>query len=154
SADVVFSMTEVLAPNHGRFITAYNQIATIEAPDASTVVITLTQPYAPLISLLTVFDAPILPKHLLEGTYPPTYPVNNDPVGSGPFRFANWVRGERVEIVRNDDYFLETALLDRIIFRVVPQDVGRSTALEVGEADLVWGFYLPPADIGRLEANP
>jgi len=154
SADVVFSMTDVLAPNHGRFITAYNKIASIAAPDASTVVITLSEPYAPLIGLLTVFDAPILPKHLYEGTDPLTNPVNNDPVGSGPFEFANWVRGERVEIVRNDDYYLDQALLDRIIFRVVPQDVARSTALEVGEADLTWGFYLPPADLPRLEANP
>ncbi|HET8986480.1 MAG TPA: ABC transporter substrate-binding protein [Trueperaceae bacterium] len=154
SADVVFSMNEVLAPNHGRFITAYNQIASIEAPDAGTVVITLKQPYAPLVGLLTVFDAPVLPKHLYEGTDPLTNPVNNQPVGSGPFKFSTWVRGERLEIVRNDDYFLESALLDRIIFRVVPQDVARSTALEVGEADLAWGFYLPPADLPRLEANP
>jgi peptide/nickel transport system substrate-binding protein len=154
SADVVFSMNEVLAPNHGRFITAYNQIASIEAPDASTVVITLKQPYAPLVGLLTVFDAPVLPKHLYEGTDPLTNPANNEPVGSGPFEFSEWVRGERLEIVRNDDYFLESALLDRIIFRVVPQDVARSTALEVGEADLAWGFYLPPADLPRLEANP
>lgn len=156
SADVVYSMNEVLAPNHGRFITAYNQIASIEAPDEQTVVITLKQPYAPLISLLTVFDAPVLPKHLYEGTDPLTNPVNNQPVGSGPFRFEDWVRGERVEIVRNDDYFREDeiALLDRIIFRIVPQDVARSTALEVGEADLAWGFYLPPADLPRLESNP
>ena len=154
SADVVYSMNEVLAPNHGRFITAYNQIASIEAPDAGTVVITLKQPYAPLISLLTVFDAPVLPRHLFEGTDPLTNPVNNQPVGSGPFEFSDWVRGERIEIVRNEDYFLESALLDRIIFRVVPQDVARSTALEVGEADLTWGFYLPPADLPRREANP
>src|SRR5690606_3755459 len=71
-----------------------------------------------------------------------------------PFKFANWVRGERVEIVRNDDYFLDEALLDKIIFRIVPQDVARSTALEVGEADLLWGFYMPPADLPRLEADP
>lgn len=156
SADVVYSMNEVLAPNHGRFITAYNQIASIEAPDERTVVITLEQPYAPLISLLTVFDAPVLPKHLYEGTDPLTNPVNNQPVGSGPFRFSEWVRGERLEVVRYDDYFRadETALLDRILFRIVPQDVGRSTALEVGEADLAWGFYLPPADLPRLEGNP
>ena len=154
SADVVYSMVEILAPNHGRFITAFNQIASVEAPDPRTVVITLKQPYAPLISLLTAFDAPVLPKHLYEGTDPLTNPVNNEPVGSGPFTFANWVRGERIEIVRNDDYFLEPALVDRIIYRTVPQDVARSTALEVGEADLVWGFYLPPADLPRLEANP
>lgn len=154
SADVAYSMEAILAPNHGRFVNAYNQMASIETPDERTVVITLKQPYAPLIGLLTVFDAPVLPKHVFEGTDPLTNPANNEPIGSGPFRFSQWVRGERIEIVRNDDYFLDPALLDRIVFRVVPQDVGRSTALEVGEADLLWGFYLPPADLPRLEANP
>ncbi len=156
SADVVYSMLEVLAPNHGRFITAYSKMASIEAPDAETVVITLSEPYAPLLGLLSVFDAPVLPKHIYEGTDPLTNPANNEPIGSGPFRFSQWVRGERVEIVRYDDYFIqdEKALLDRVIFRVIPQDVGRSIALETGEADLVFGFYLAPADLPRLDANP
>ncbi len=154
SADVAYSMNEVLGPNHGRFLNAFQRIAAIETPDDATVVIRLTEPYAPLMSLLSVFDAPVLPRHVYEGTDPLDNPANFEPVGSGPFRFSEWVRGERIEIVRNDDYYLEPALLDRIVFRVVPQDVARSTAIEVGEADLVWGFYLPPADLPRLEANP
>ena len=154
SADVVYSMEEVLAPNHGRFLNAYRAIASIEAPDDATVVITLEQPYAPLISLLTVFDAPILPRHVFEGTDPLTNPANQQPIGSGPFQFVEWVRGERVVLERYDDYFLENALLDRVIYRVVPQDVARAVALEVGEADLVWGFYMPTADLDRLDANP
>ncbi len=154
SADVVYSMTDILAANQGRFKTAFAQMASVEAPDPHTVVITLKQPYAPLIGLLTVFDAPVLPKHVYEGTDPLTNPANSEPIGSGPFKFATWVRGERIEIVRNDDYFLDKALLDKIIFRIVPQDVARSTALETGEADLLWGFYLPPADLPRLQANP
>lgn len=156
SEDVVFSMLEILAPNHGRFKTAFDQIESIEADGPSTVVITLKKAYAPLLTLLTAFDAPILPKHLYEGTDILTNPANNEPVGSGPFKFDTWVLGERVEIVRNDDYFLpeETPHLDRIIFRTVPQDVARSTAMEVGEGDLVWGFYMPPADFERLAANP
>jgi len=154
AADVVHTMESILGPNHGRFQRAFNEMASIEAPDARTVVITLNRPYAPLLGLLTVFDAPILPKHLYEGTDPLANPVNDAPVGSGPFRFVEWVRGERVVLERFDDYFLENALLDRLIYRVVPQDVARSTAIEVGEADLVWGFYMPTSDLARLEANP
>ncbi|HSL95559.1 MAG TPA: ABC transporter substrate-binding protein, partial [Thermoleophilia bacterium] len=125
SADVVFSMESILGPNHGRFQRAFNEMASIEAPDARTVVITLNRPYAPLLGLLTVFDAPILPKHLYDGTDPLANPVNDAPVGSGPFRFVEWVRGERVVLERFDGYFLEPALLDRLIYRVVPQDVAR-----------------------------
>lgn len=154
SADVVFSMTDVLAPNHGRFQRAFAEMASVTAPDPATLVITLNRPYAPLLSLLTVFDAPVLPKHVFEGTDPLTNPANEAPIGSGPFRFVEWVRGERVVLERFDGYFLEPALLDRVIYRTVPQDVARSTALEVGEADLLWGFYMPPSDLARLEANP
>ena len=64
------------------------------------------------------------------------------------------MRGERVVLERFDGYFLEPALLDRLIYRTVPQDVARSTAIEVGEADLLWGFYMPTSDLARLEANP
>jgi len=154
SADVVYSMQEILAPNHGRFLNAYRNIASITAPDDATVVIELAQPYAPLINLLTVFEAPVLPKHIYEGTDPLSNPANDNPIGSGPFRFVEWVRGERVVLERNDDYFRDAALLDRLIYRVVPQDAARSVALEVGEADIVWGFYMPPADLDRLDANP
>jgi peptide/nickel transport system substrate-binding protein len=154
SADVVHSMVEILAPNHGRFRTAFAAIESITAPDPATVVIRLQRPYAPLISLLTVFDAPILPKHVFEGTDPLTNDANQNPIGSGPFRFVEWVRGERVVLERFDGYYLEPALLDRLIYRVVPQDVARSVALEVGEADLLWGFYMPTSDLQRLEANP
>jgi len=154
SADVVFSMESVLAPNHGRFQTAFRVIESITAPDAATVVIQLQRPYAPLISLLSVFDAPVLPKHVFEGSDPLTNAANQEPIGSGPFRFVEWVRGERVVLERFDGYFLEPALLDRLIFRIVPQDVARGVALEVGEADLVWGFYMPTSDLPRLASNP
>lgn len=154
SRDVRFSMEEVLAPNHGRFQTAYRFIDRIETPDDATVVIHLREPYAPLMSLLTVFDAPVLPEHIYAGTDPLTNPANQAPVGSGPFRFVSWSRGESITLERNPDYFLQPAYLDRLIYRIIPQDVARSIALEVGEADLVWGFYLPTADLPRLKNNP
>lgn len=154
SADVRHSMEEILAPNHGRFRTAFAFIESIETPDDATVIINLREAYAPLMSLLTVFDAPVLPQHIYEGTDPLTNAANQEPVGSGPFRFVAWNRGESITLERNPDYFFEPAYLDRLIYRIIPQDVARSVALEVGEADLVWGFYLPTADLPRLESNP
>jgi peptide/nickel transport system substrate-binding protein len=154
SADVRFSMEEILAPNHGRFQTVFGFVESIETPDDTTVVINLSEPYAPLMSLLTVFDAPVLPQHIYAEGDPLTNPANQEPVGSGPFRFVEWNRGESITLERNPDYFLEPAHLERLIYRIIPQDVARSIALEVGEADLVWGFYLPTGDLPRLENNP
>lgn len=154
SEDVRFSMEEILAPNHGRFRGAFEYVESIETPDDSTLVINLSEPYAPLMSLLTVFDAPVLPEHVYSGTDPLTHAANQQPVGSGPFRFVEWNRGGSIVLERNEDYFLEPAFLDRLIYRIIPQDVARSVALEVGEADIVWGFYLPSGDLPRLESNP
>lgn len=154
SADVKFSMEEILAPNHGRFESAYAFFESIDTPDDATLVITLSEPYAPLLSLLTVFDAPVLPKHLYEGEDPLTHDANLDPIGSGPFRFVEWTRGERIVLERNPDYFDELAYMDRVIYRIVPEDAARAIAIEVGEADLLWGFYMPTADLPRLEQDP
>src|SRR5690606_35419066 len=134
SADVKYTMENLLGPYHGRFRNAYDQLEGIDTPDDHTVVLRLREPYAPLMTLLTVFDAPILPKHIYEGTDPLNNPANfNNPIGSGPFVFREWVRGDRVVLERNPDYFDEPAYLDRLIYRIIPDDLSRSVALEVGE---------------------
>ncbi|HLT59413.1 MAG: ABC transporter substrate-binding protein [Limnochordales bacterium] len=155
SADVKYTMENLLGPYHGRFRNAYDQLEGIDTPDDHTVVLRLREPYAPLMTLLTVFDAPILPKHIYEGTDPLNNPANfNNPIGSGPFVFREWVRGDRVVLERNPDYFDEPAYLDRLIYRIIPDDLSRSVALEVGEVDVVWGLYLPASDLPRMMANP
>ncbi|WP_456600547.1 ABC transporter substrate-binding protein [Blastococcus sp. SYSU DS0616] len=72
------------------------------------------------------------------------------PTGTGPFRFENWDRGNgEVTIVRNEDYWGEPALLDRIIFRTIPEGNTRRQELESGAID---GYdFVAPADYQRLE---
>lgn len=154
SADVKYTFEEILGPYHGRFEQGYRRIASIETPDDHTVVIQLTEPFAPFFTLLTVFDAPVLPKHIFYGTDPLDNEVTNNPVGTGPFKFAEWTRGDRIVIVRNENYFDKPAYLDRIIYRIIPDEPARSIALETGDVDYTWGFYLPLADIDRLLTLP
>ena len=154
SADVKFSMDEVLSQYHGRFERIYGRIASIETPNDSTVVITLNEPYAPFLISLTVFDAPILPKHIFEGQNVFDHAATTAPVGTGPYRFVNWDRGNQIVLERNENYFGDAANISRVIFQMIPDENARTVALQTGEVDYIWGFYLPSAGLAELRADP
>jgi ABC-type transport system substrate-binding protein len=59
------------------------------------------------------------------------YPVH--PVGTGPYKFQEFVPGERVVLARNDAFWGSRPCFDRIVFRVIPEDGARAAALETGE---------------------
>jgi len=154
SADVKFSMDEVLSQYHGRFERIYGRIQSIETPDDTTVVITLKEPYAPFLISLTVFDAPILPKHIFEGQNVLDHAATTAPVGTGPYRFVNWDRGNQIVLERNENYFGDAANIPRVIFQMIPDENARTVALQTGEVDYIWGFYLPSAGLSALRADP
>ncbi|UOY00120.1 ABC transporter substrate-binding protein [Blastococcus sp. PRF04-17] len=74
------------------------------------------------------------------------------PTGTGPFKFDSWDRGNgEVTIVRNEDYWGEGALLDRIIFRTIPDGNTRRQELQAGTID---GYdFVSPADYESLEGQ-
>jgi ABC-type transport system substrate-binding protein len=74
------------------------------------------------------------------------------PIGTGPFIFKEWVPGNRVVVVRNDNYWGMSPTLSEVTFRVIPDDASRVVALEKGEVHVA--VQIPPSDIPRLNANP
>ncbi len=70
------------------------------------------------------------------------------PVGTGPFKFVEWVRGDRVVLERNDEYYEGKPRLDKIIIRTVREDSARVLGLEAGDYDLI--VRIPPEEVGRL----
>ncbi|MCC7367892.1 MAG: ABC transporter substrate-binding protein [Chloroflexi bacterium] len=154
SADVKFSFEEILAKLHPRAQTTLKRLQSIETPDPLTVTIKLSEAYAPFLLQQTAFDSPILPKHVYEGSDPKANPANQSPIGTGPFKFAEWNRGSSLKVVRNTDYWdAPKPYLDALVFQIVPQGANRSAGLETGEIDFVVDFYLPKADVGRLSTN-
>lgn len=155
SADVKYTFEQVLAKYHPRTSTTFKQLGvTVDAPDPLTAVVNLQQPFAPFLVQMSVFEAPILPKHIYDGSDPTTNPINQAPVGTGPFKFTDWKRGSTIKVDRNAQYWDSgKPYLDSIIFQIVPQPANRSTGLETGELDFVLDFYLPKADAGRLSSN-
>ena len=81
--------------------------------------------------------------------------MNAMPVGSGPFRFKEWVRGQHVILERNDDFFIEgRPWLDRIVVKYIKEPSVRMLALEKGEVDYYPFAGLRFRDILRIANNP
>jgi ABC-type transport system substrate-binding protein len=73
------------------------------------------------------------------------------PVGTGPFKFKEWVPGVSFTAVRNDDYWGDKAYLDQVIMRPIPEAATRAIALETGEVHLA--TPITPEQMGRLQTN-
>jgi peptide/nickel transport system substrate-binding protein len=58
------------------------------------------------------------------------------PIGSGPFRFVEWVSDDRFVVERNDDYWMEPAFVDQIVFRPIPDTTSRQAAFDAGDVDV------------------
>jgi peptide/nickel transport system substrate-binding protein len=107
--DVLFTFDEVLAKYHPRTAGMLKTVgAKVSAPDPNTVLIRLAKAYAPFLVQMTVFEAPILPRHLYAGTDITANPANLAPVGTGPFKFAGFARGSAVTLVRNEAWWGKT----------------------------------------------
>ncbi|MFT4184006.1 MAG: ABC transporter substrate-binding protein [Rhizobium sp.] len=151
--DVAFSIL-ALKENHprGRATFAYVQQANALNPHEVELVLSKPAPY--LLTAFASFESPIVPKHLYEGTKIAENPHNIAPVGTGPYKFAEWVRGSHALFVRNEDYWdTSKPYLDQIIFRFIIDPAAAVAAIETGEVQ-VSTANLPLTDIDRLKANP
>lgn len=93
----------------------------------------------------------LVPAHVVRGLDPATvgsWSINAAPLASGPFRLEAWDRARQLSLVRNEKYPGPPPLLDRVVFRIMPDRQAAILALEAGELDLVPD--VPPADARRL----
>lgn len=139
--DVLFTTKLVLDPKTNVLSRAgWDLIERIDEPDKATIVYHLRRPYA---SFLPTFfgsaasNPAILPKHLLEHTTDiNTDPYNAKPVGIGPFRYTEWLRGDRVVMEANPNYFRGLPKLARIEYHMIPNRDTVLLQLLTGEIDL------------------
>lgn len=153
SEDVVFTFNEVLLQFHSRTSASVgNAIESIEAPDETTVVFTFTEPYAPLLQQLSVTEAPIVAKHVYEGSDPTENPANLEPIGTGPFQFVSYQPDSEIRLEKNPNYFKDgLPYLDEVVMRVIPESGSQVIALEAGDVDWLWG--VPGPDLERFQAD-
>lgn len=147
--DVQYSLMRILDPATGSPHTwQFDSIDRIDTPDDATAVIVLKKPYAPLLPHLAQQVAAIVPQEEVakEGD------LQKRMVGTGPFRFVEWIPGTSLKLERNPDYWEEgLPHLDAIHFQPIPDDTARSTALRTGTVDFI--EYVPQKDVPILEQD-
>ena len=154
SEDVVFSCMKVLTETHPRARQNFARVASAEAPDPLTVVFKLKQPFAPFLGCFDCTSAPIVPKHIYEGTEFRKNPMNDKAIGTGPFKLKEWVRGSHVHLVRHDGYYRkDEPYLDEIIYRIIPDGASRALALENGTVQLVQWSDIEFFDVQRFKSQ-
>jgi peptide/nickel transport system substrate-binding protein len=153
SADVKHTFLEISGKYSSLAHAAYQSIATIDTPDDLTVVFRMKAAdpaFFPWAFCQPNF-AQIYSRHIYAGSDPRTNPANFKPVGTGPFRFKEWVRGSHIILERNPDYVhQDRVFLDRVVFQIIPDPGARQVALEKGEIDHIPYFALSPASIEPL----
>lgn len=133
--DVLYTYRVVVDPNTP---TAYSedfrQVKSISAPDEYTVTVTYASPYAPA---LASWGMSVLPAHLLEGRNITRSPLARRPIGTGPYRFSEWVAGQKVVLEANPDYFEGRPYISRYIYRIIPDTSTMYMELKAGSIDLM-----------------
>ena len=126
----------------------YELVDRLEVLDARHLRVIYKEPFSPGLSSWTMG---IIPRHLLAGADINTTPFNRRPVGTGPFRFAEWVSDEKIALTANPDYFEGRPLLDRIIYRIIPET-------SLSEIELLTGgstfFNTYPHQYQRMSPGP
>ena len=150
SADVKYSIERTYDPVAKTMVaTVFGTIEKIDAPDASTVVITTKKPDPLLAARLAFYGGQVVPKKYLESVGNDAF--NAKPVGSGPVRFTSWVKDDRAVLEANPDYWGGKIDMDRWIMRPIPETAPRIAALLKGEVDAI--TQLPPDQEERVAGN-
>jgi len=124
----------------------------IEVVDEHTVRFRLRYPSGSFLAVLTNPRAGIIPEHLLKSADLNTTEFNRKPVGTGPFKFVEWRRGERLVMEANPQYYGGRPALDRLIFRIIPDSVVLLQELRAGGVDFIEN---PPLnEVARLRQTP
>ena len=155
SDDVAFSIMKFHMEVAPRARSIFARIKQAETPDPLTVSFTLDAPFEPFLLMFDVTSAAIMPKHIFEGTDYRNNPHNQTPIGTGPFRFVEWQRGNFIRLGRYDRYWKPgQPYLDEIIYRIVPDSQSRALALQTGQVQLTAENDIEPFDVPRFKAQP
>jgi peptide/nickel transport system substrate-binding protein len=150
SADVKFTIEQVIKVYHSRGRAVFANVSTVETPDDYTARFVLASPAPYIMWALHASETPMVPKHIYEGTDILNNPANNAPIGTGPFRFKEWQRGNYILYERNPSYFRPgQPYLDRLVFRVIPDAGARAVAFESGELDVGGPWPVSMTDLQR-----
>ncbi len=146
--DVVFSYTRLKEDKESKQLSVLLDVEKIEATDRYTVRIRTKNPDAAFVSRLD--NRVIVSKayHDRLGTEA----ADKQQIGTGPYKFKEWVQGQRLVLIKNEDYWGPfKPAWDEVVFRVIPEAEARITALLNGEVDVI--ANVPPQQVERVNAS-
>jgi peptide/nickel transport system substrate-binding protein len=141
SEDVVATVKRILDPATGsRARSNLTMIESVEATGPLEVTFKLNLPYAGFADIFADRQLRIVAKDKIGE-------LSTHPIGTGPFMFKSWSPGDRMELVKNPDYF-EKGLpkLDGVTMRIIPEAAARIAALESGSIDILWNLPYESVD--------
>ncbi|SDB74074.1 ABC transporter substrate-binding protein [Belnapia rosea] len=153
--DVLFSLMKFHMELSPRVRAVFQQIEEATAPDPLTVRLVLKSPFEPFMLMFAATAACIVPKHLFDGLDYRQAPAVQQPIGTGPFRLAEWQKANFIRLNRFEGYWrLNLPYLDSIVFRIIPDSQSRALALQNGQVQLALANDIEPFDMPRFRAQP
>jgi peptide/nickel transport system substrate-binding protein len=155
SADVQYNALE-LWKKHLNYSTALQQnLVAVDTPDAHTAIFRYSAPMPLNLLLRSLADLGyVVPRHVFEGTNVLENPANTAPIGTGPFKFVEYKRGEHIIVERNPNYWRKGfPYLDRIVWRIITDGSAAAAAIETGQTQVSAYSSLSLADLDRLSRN-
>jgi peptide/nickel transport system substrate-binding protein len=148
AADVKFVIERALDPATKHPHRAhYAAVGDIIVPDDHTITFSLKSPTADFLLNLARQGSVIYPREAVDT-------LKSRPIGTGPFKLGEWVRGDRITLVRNPDYHVKGApKVDRVVFRFIPDPNAALAALKAGDVDVSL-FGLGPEHVQDLGRDP
>ena len=161
--DVKWSLDRARDPKEGIWNFIDESISSVDIKDEQTIVLTLKHPDPTIIAGLSVFNNGIMPKAQFEASSGTTLDDKaksfaEHPVGSGPFAFKSWSRGQEMKLVKNTYYWRQGTdekplpYLDGINFEILPDDATRILKVQSGELDAA--EFIPFSRVEELKADP
>lgn len=138
--DVIASWRAVMNPRNNTFEReGYDRVESVEAVGPTTVVVHLRERYPPFVSHFFAQEGgkPVLPAHILAVGDFNSGELSTHPLGTGPFRFVSWARGDRMILTRFGRYFKGHPKLSRIEMRFIPNAQTIAAELEAHHLDLL-----------------
>ncbi len=147
ASDVKFSLDRARAEDSTNAQKAlFAGIDEVTVVDDTTLEIKLSSPSGGFLTNLAWGDAVIVAPESIEQ-------AATAPVGTGPFEFANWVQGDRIELERNPDYWGEAPALEKATFKFIAEPTAAFAAMMAGDIDAFPG-YPAPETLAQFEADP
>ncbi len=147
ASDVVFSFDRARAEDSTNAQKAlFADIASVEAVDDLTVKLTLSKPNGNMLFNLAWGDAIIVDPASVDGNA-------TTPIGTGPFTFTNWAKGDSVTITKNANYWGEPAKLDTATFKFISDPTAAFAAMMAEDIDAFPAFPAPE-NLPQFDADP